>query len=112
VLNTSPPVTIVGNITLLRDTILLDLAPGPCRPMESSPQAYVYQCANEVRLWFDRRDPVQRNSYSVTTTESVSKRRCATVANSEAGGSRCARYETELVEQKATRVGRLFLQRP
>lgn len=104
---TNPSVTIEGTMTVLPDTLLIDLTPGPCRSMESSPQAYLFQCSSEVRLWFDRRDPVKRNSYSVSTITYIARRRCAAYERDSSGTNRCVRYETENVEQKGSRGGRL-----
>lgn len=104
--NTRPPVTIEGTIQVRPDTLIVDVLPGPCRPEQSGPQAYLVSC-NELRLWFDRRDPIHRNSYSVRTLGYVTEKKCAAYARDSNGVNRCVREVTEYIEKTITQSGRL-----
>lgn len=104
--NTRPPVTIEGTIQVRPDTLIVDVLPGPCRPEQSGPQSWIVSC-NDLRLWFDRRDPIHRNSYSVRTLGYVTEKRCAQYARDSSGNSRCVREVTEYIEKTITRTGQL-----
>lgn len=111
--NTRPPVTIQGTIQVRPDTLIADVTPGPCRPQESGPQAYLVNC-QELRLWFDRRDPINRNSFSLRTMAFVTERKCVEYAKDQDGrtANRCINYETEHIERPVSVSGRLRPQKP
>ena len=63
---TGTPRVLEGTFIVLRDTILVDATPGPCRynPRTTPGGPIMYLCA-DVSLSFDRRDPVMKATYTL-----------------------------------------------
>lgn len=105
-------IDIEGQATVLADSVMVDARPGPCRfdPTVTSPGPFVYDCGN-VRLTFDRRDPVQRSSYTATLAQNESRQVCARYATEVGGRSTCVEWRTETTQRLAKRSGSLRLLR-
>jgi hypothetical protein len=101
-----------GEITVERDTILVEATPGPCHydVLRSRSTTVVYRCA-DVFLAFDRYDPIDRATYSLVTTVNVPVRTCARYTTTTDGRRVCAQMRTETVPREVRRSGRLRPQR-
>lgn len=71
--DTSPGVTLQGEITVESDTILVEAMPGPCHydNLRSRGTTVVYRCGTDIFLSFDRYNPIDRARYSLVTTVRV-----------------------------------------
>jgi hypothetical protein len=109
---TSPGVTLEGDVTVERDTILVEATFGLCRhdELRSRATTVVYNCA-DVFLAFDRDNPVDRATYSLVATVNVPVRTCARYTTTTDGRRVCAQMGTEMVPRDVRRSGRLRLQR-
>ena len=105
-------IDIEGQVEVLRDSVLVDARPGPCRldTPTVSQRPLVYQCGT-VTLSFDRRDPIMRSTYSVTLTQNGTQQVCARYTVSSTGRSVCAEYRTETIPTSVRRTGTLHLTR-
>jgi hypothetical protein len=105
---TSPGVMLEGEFTVDGDTIMMETTGGLCRYDHQNSQALsiVYRCG-DVRFNFDRRDPLNRTTYSLTTTVSVPVRTCARYETRSNGQRFCAETRTELQDRRVQRSGRL-----
>jgi hypothetical protein len=102
------PRTLEGTFVVLRDTILVDATPGPCRYDTHSTAGgpITYQCA-DVSLSFDRRDPVMKATYAFITTEPKPKVVCTRFTIGPNGAQQCAESRTEFVDQTVRHTGTL-----
>jgi hypothetical protein len=109
---TSPGVTLEGEISVDRDTILVEDTVRPCRydELRSRRTTVVYNCA-DVFLAFDRYNPIDRATYSLVTTVNVPVRTCARYTTTTDGRRVCAQMRTEMVPRDVRRSGRLRPQR-
>jgi hypothetical protein len=97
-----------GEVTVERDTILVEAIPGPCHydQLRSRARTVVYQCA-EVFLAFDRDNPIDRARYALVTTAEVPIRTCARYTTTADGRRVCAQTRIEVVRRDVHRSGRL-----
>ena len=108
----SPDLFLDGRFMVQADTIELELKTSLCRAEPNvSIQALTYTCGDEVRIHFDRLQPIVRATYSakvmVTETRSV----CVRYTTNRAGQQVCAEYKRESFQRVSTRSGRLRPQR-
>lgn len=110
--DTSPGITLDGEITVERDTILVEATPGPCQydVLRSRGTTVVYRCA-DVFLSFDRNNPIDRARYALVATVYVPVRTCARYTVTTDGRRACAQLRTEMVPREVRRSGRLRPQR-
>ena len=105
---TNSPRTLEGTFIVLRDTILVDATPGPCRydPGATPGGPIVYKCA-DVSFSFDRRDPVMTATYHFITTESKPKVVCTRYTIGPNGAQQCAESSTQFVDETVSHSGTL-----
>ena len=105
---TGTPRVLEGTFIVLRDTILVDATPGPCRynPRTTPGGPIMYQCA-DVSLSFDRRDPVMKATYTFSTTEAKPKVVCTRFTIGPNGARECAESSTQFVDQTVSHSGTL-----
>ena len=110
--DTSPGITLDGEITVERDTILVEATPGPCHydVLRSRGTTVIYRCA-DVFLSFDRHNPIDRARYALVATVYVPVRTCARYTVTTDGRRVCAQLRTEMVPREVRRSGRLRPQR-
>ena len=101
-----------GTVTILSDSVIIDMSPGPCRYEERSRTSLniAYRCA-DVYVSFDRSNPLLRSYYSVSVIERVPVRVCTRYETNAQGQQVCVQYGTDYQERRATRTGSLRLQR-
>jgi hypothetical protein len=111
--DTSPGMTLDGEITVERDTILVEATPGPCHydELRSRGTTVVYRCATDIFLYFDRDNPIDRAQYTLVATVNVPVRTCARYTVTTDGRRVCAQVRTEMVPREVRRSGRLRPQR-
>jgi len=97
-------VDLVGEVTVLADTVTVDARPGPCRADENvrPPTPFTYRCGNSVVLMFDRRNPTTKASYIASLAENVTTQVCVRY-NTEVGRRYCA----EMGPQTSQRIARV-----
>lgn len=94
----SPTIIVEGEFTVQADTILVSVSTGICQPVvPPSTQSYRFRCG-EMTLSFDRRNPLQRSSYSVQGTGMVQQRVCVRFVPNSSGQQVCVQYGTETVQ--------------
>lgn len=110
--DTSPGVTLEGELVVERDTILVEVTHGLCHydPFQSRGMAVVYNCAGVV-LRFDRDNPIDRATYSLVTTAHVPVRTCVRYVTNADGRRVCAQTRTVMEPREVRRSGRLRPQR-
>jgi hypothetical protein len=104
---TSPEVVLEGEITVERDTILLEATPGPCHydRLRSGGTTVAYRCS-EVFLYFDRNNPIDRAQYSLVATANVPVTTCVLYTTTD-GRRVCAQVRTVMQLREVHRSGRL-----
>lgn len=97
-------IDLIGQVTVLADTVTVDARPGPCQPDENvrPPTPFTYRCGNNVVLRFDRRNPTTQASYTASLAENVTTQVCVRY-NTEVGRRYCA----EMGPQTAQRIARV-----
>jgi hypothetical protein len=106
--STSPKKTLEGRIVVERDTLTMEDNSGLCRyDMNlSSNVTIVYHCG-DVTYRFDRRDPINRAAFGLTTTEYIQVIKCLDYVTNANGQRVCARTGPSTEERRAGRSGRL-----
>lgn len=101
-----------GTVTILSDSVIIEMSPGPCRYEERSRTStnISYRCA-DVLVGFNRSNPLLRSFYSVRVIERVPVRVCTRYGTNAQGQQVCLQYGTDYQERSATRTGSLRLQR-
>ncbi|MDZ4675379.1 MAG: hypothetical protein SGI84_13055 [Gemmatimonadota bacterium] len=98
----SPTIIVEGEFTVQADTIIVGVSTGICQPIiPPSTQSYRYRCG-QMTLSFDRRNPLQRASYSVEGTAMETVRVCLRYTTNPNGQTICAAYGQET--QQVVRV--------
>jgi hypothetical protein len=105
-------VTLEGILTITRDTIEVNMTPGPCRYEDQSRSSLFirYKCA-DVFVSVDRANPLNRSSYWMSVLERVPVRVCARYGTNAAGNQVCVAYTNTYEERRVNRSGRLLLNR-
>lgn len=109
---TSPAVTLEGTVEITRDSVTIDMTPGPCRYDELSSRNTTfrrYQCA-DVIITVDRVHPATRVGYALTTNVQVPVRTCVRYGTGDAA-RQCLQYLNSLEDRRVWRTGRLRLSR-
>lgn len=103
---------IQGTVTIARDTITIDMSPGPCSYEDRSRTStnISYRCAG-VLVGFDRTNPLMRAYYSTSVLERVPVRVCIRYATNSSGQQVCAQFGTDYEERRVQKSGLLRLQR-
>jgi hypothetical protein len=106
-------IDLIGEVTVLADTVIVDARPGPCRADENvrPPTPFTYRCGTNVVLTFDRRDPTGHAVYTAMLAENVSRQVCARYETDSNGRRYCAEMRTETSQRMARRGGYLKLTR-
>jgi len=92
---------IEGTMTILRDTVMVEAQPGPCRyddRMSWGKTALVYQCA-EMTLMFDRVDPVRNSKFDTKVSVDEKKNVCTQYTTTATGQRICVQSETQMVSR-------------
>jgi hypothetical protein len=107
---TSPSLTLQGEVTVEADTILVEVNHGLCHydQLRSRGTTISYNCS-DVLLYFDRHNPTDRARYSVVTTIRVPVRTCIRYTTNAAGQVVCAQMGTRMEWRDVRRSGRLRL---
>lgn len=104
----SPGVHLDGRFLVQADTIELELKTADCRgETEASLQWMKYSCGPEVRIYFDRLNPVQRVTYAATVLITETRSVCWRFVTDAHGQRVCAEYRREPYQRSVTRSGRL-----
>jgi hypothetical protein len=105
--NTSPNKTLDGRIIVERDTLTVEDNSGLCRyDRNSGILSIVYHCG-DVTYRFDRRDPINRADFGVTTTVYTTVTKCLDYTTNSNGQRVCARTGPVTEERRVGRTGRL-----
>ncbi|HYC50634.1 MAG TPA: hypothetical protein VEB19_05925 [Gemmatimonadaceae bacterium] len=99
-----------GTVTILRDSVIVDMSPGPCsyEIRSATSPSISYRCAG-VLVTFDRSNPVLRANYNTSVIERVPVRVCVRYATNSSGQQVCTQWGTDYEERRATRTGTLRL---
>jgi hypothetical protein len=100
---------IEGTITILRDTIMVDAQPGPCRyedRLSWGGTSIVYRCA-EMTLSFDRSNPLRNARFRTTVTVDERRTVCVRYEVNRQGQRVCAQQETQIVQREVPISGML-----
>lgn len=101
---------IQGTVTVLRDTVLVDAQPGPCRYDEQASwgknHPFTYRCANVI-LTFGRYNPISGASYRTTTTVNDHRTVCVQYATNASGQRVCVQQQTQTIPRQVTVSGSL-----
>lgn len=104
----SPGVHLDGRFMVQADTIEVELKTADCRSETSvSPQRLTYSCGPEVRISFERFNPIQRAFYAANVLITETRRVCARYVKDNHGERVCAEYRSESYQRAVTRSGRL-----
>ena len=100
---------IEGTLTILRDTIMVDAQPGPCRyedKLSWGSSSIVYRCA-EMTLSFDRSNPLRNARFRTTVTVDERKKVCVRYDVNPRGERVCVQQETQIVQREVPVSGML-----
>ncbi len=111
--DTSPEVALEGEITVERDTILVEAMPGPCHydNLRSRGTTVAYKCGADIFLYFDRHNPIDRATYSLVATVRVPITACVRYTTTTDGRRVCTQTRTVMEPRDVRRSGRLRPQR-
>lgn len=102
-----PMIVVEGEFTVRADTILVEVTTGNCQPViPPSTQSYGFRCG-QVSLTFDRRNPLQRATYSVQGTAMEMRRVCVRFVPNSSGQQVCVQYGQESVQVVRNFGGRI-----
>ncbi len=103
----SPTIVVEGEFTIQADTIVAGVTLGSCQPMiPPSTQSFNFRCG-QVSLSFDRRNPLQRATYSVEGTAIELQRVCVRFTVNQSGQQICVQYGNERVQVARNFGGRI-----
>ncbi len=103
--------TIAGELRILPDSFTVDSRYGACRRPANDPQglAVVNFTCPDFSLAINRRDPLGKTMYTVTTVETVHRTECTRYEVDENGRKICVERGDKIEEKNVPRSGRVHL---
>ena len=93
--------SIEGTMMILRDTVMIDAQPGPCRyedRLSWGTSSIVYKCA-EMLVYVDRANPVRNSKFRTTVMVDEKKTVCVRYEVNARGQRVCVQQETQIVQR-------------
>lgn len=93
--------SIEGTMMVIRDTVMIDAQPGPCRyedKLSWGTSSIVYKCA-EMTVYVDRANPVRNSKFLITVKVDERKTVCVRYDVNARGQRVCVQQETQIVQR-------------
>jgi len=94
--------SIEGTMMVLRDTVMIDAQPGPCRyedKLSWGTSSIVYKCA-EMTVYVDRANPVRNSKFRTVVTVDERRTVCVRYETNARGQRVCVQQETQIVQRE------------